>query len=173
MKHIQIIGVLAALFYAGFVGFIYLTAPRSIEDVAFKARETIEKATTSGQVLTGLYEVDQAKFSEGLEAFRAENYPLAKDQFSKADPENRDPNTQFYIAYSDYRQGWGRFSNDDLLFERALKTLDRVELLNKNFSSSDPDLKLKTPAELRNELSEGLRVTADDFNPLKIVRERK
>ena len=32
---------------------------------------------------------------------------------------------------------------------------------------------LATAAELKNELEEGLVVTADDFNPLKLVRERK
>jgi len=39
--------------------------------------------------------------------------------------------------------------------------------------SKDADLKLKTAAELRNEFEEGLKVTADDFNPLRLVRERK
>ena len=32
---------------------------------------------------------------------------------------------------------------------------------------------LQTPAELENEFEEGLRVTAEDFNPFKLTRERK
>ena len=39
--------------------------------------------------------------------------------------------------------------------------------------TDDADLQLRTPAELKNELEEGLRVTADDFNPLRVLRERK
>ena len=40
-------------------------------------------------------------------------FPPARAMFDEADPEKRDGRTQFYIAYSFYRQGWGRFSNDD------------------------------------------------------------
>jgi hypothetical protein len=32
---------------------------------------------------------------------------------------------------------------------------------------------LKTPAALLNELNEGMRVTPDDFNPLRALNERK
>ena len=98
---------------------------------------------------------------------------LARDAFAKADPDRRDANVQFYIAYSFYRQGWGRVSNDDAMFKQALESLERVTFIDKDFRSSDPDLKLRTPAELKNELEEGLRVTADDFNPLKVLRDRK
>jgi len=41
---------------------------------------------------------------------------VARDFFQKADPENRDAKTQYYIAYSYYRQGWGKLYNDDALF---------------------------------------------------------
>ena len=63
--------------------------------------------------------------------------------------------------------------NDDALFKQALESLERVNFIDKNFRSDDADLQLHTPAELKNELEEGLRVTADDFNPLKVLRERK
>ena len=159
--------------YGLFVVFLYAAEPRSLEEVTAKAVETVQNAATKGQVITGTYEIDRAKFDEGLAAFRQENYVLARDAFAKADPERRDANVQFYIAYSFYRQGWGRVSNDDAMFRQALETLERVALLDKDFRSSDPDLKLRTPAELKNELEEGLRVTADDFNPLKVLRERK
>ena len=106
-------------------------------------------------------------------AFRQDNFVLARDSFEKADPEKRDANTQFYIAYSFYRQGWGRFSNDDALFKQGLEALNRVVLLDRNFTSADSALVIRTPAELRNEFEEGLKVTSDDFNPLKAFRERK
>ena len=172
-RYIQILGILLTVIYGLFVVFLYVAEPRSLEEVTTKAVETVQNAATKGQVITGTYEADQAKFGEGLGAFRKDNFPAARDSFEKADPEKRDAKTQFYMAYSFYRQGWGRVSNDDLMFKRALESLDRVTMLDKDFRSDDPDLKLRTPAELRNELEEGLRVTADDFNPLKVFRERK
>lgn len=144
-----------------------------MDEVPQRARETIETAANKTRVVTNTYEVNKQQFDAGLAAFRNENYVLARDQFAKADPESRDANTQFYIAYSFYRQGWGRFSNDDELFAAGLKQLDKVDADDKNFISDDSELNLRTPAELRNEFNEGLRITADDFNPLKLTRERK
>ena len=172
-KYIQMIGIAMMAIYGLFVVFLYAAEPRSLEEVTAKAVETVQNAATKGQVITGTYEIDRAKFAEGLAAFRQENYVLARDAFAKADPERRDANVQFYIAYSFYRQGWGRVSNDDAMFRQALETLERATFVDKDFRSTDPDLKLRTPAELKNELEEGLRVTADDFNPLKVLRERK
>lgn len=159
--------------YGTFVIFLYAAEPRSLEELTAKAAETVQNAATKGQVITGTYEIDRAKFDEGLAAFRQGNYPLARDAFSKADPERRDARVQFYVAYSFYRQGWGRISNDDAMFRQALESLERVSFLDKDFRSDDPDLKLRTPAELKYELEEGLRVTAEDFNPLKVLRERQ
>ena len=172
-KYIQILGIVMTAVYGLFIAFLYAAEPRSLEELTAKAVETVQNAATKGQVITGTYEIDRAKFSEGLTAFRQENYPLARDAFAKADPERRDANVQFYVAYSFYRQGWGRVTNDDAMFRQALETLERVSFINKDYRSPDPDLTLRTPAELKHELDEGLRVTADDFNPLKILRERK
>lgn len=172
-KYIQILGIALTAVYGAFVIFLYAAEPRSLEELTSKAVETVQTAATKGQVIAGTYEIDRAKFEEGLAAFRQGNYPLARDAFAKADPERRNPKVQFYISYSYYRQGWGRVSNDDVMFRQALESLDRVDFLDKEFRSDDPDLKLRTPAELRNELEEGLRITADDFNPLKVFRERK
>lgn len=172
-KHIQILGVALTAFYGFFVAWIYVAAPKSLEELPAKAQETIEKATTTAQVITNTYEIDQARFNLGLQAFRQDNFIAARDAWEKADPERRDAKTQFYIAYSFYRQGFGRVSNDDALFRQGLQQLERVALADKGFRSDDADLKLRTPAELKNELEEGLKVTADDFNPLKVFRERK
>ena len=172
-KYIQILGLSLTLVYGAFVFFLYAAEPRSIEDISLKARATVENAVTKGQVMTGTYEVDQVKFAEGMRAFIQNNFVAARDSFERADPEKRDPKTQFYIAYSFYRQGWGRISNDDALFKQALQSVERVSQLNPNFRSDDAGLQLRTPAELKNELEEGMRVTADDFNPFRLVRERK
>ena len=172
-KYIQILGIALILTYGIFVVFLYAAEPRSLEEISSKAIETVQNAATKGQVITGTYEIDQAKFGEGMNAFRQNNFIVARDAFAKADPERRDAKTQYYVAYSFYRQGWGRLTNDDALFKQALESLERVNFIDKHFRSDDADLQLRTPAELKNELEEGLRVTADDFNPLKVLRERK
>ncbi|NNE97740.1 MAG: hypothetical protein HKN25_01835, partial [Pyrinomonadaceae bacterium] len=152
---------------------LYWAAPKSVEDMTVKAKQTVEQATTKAQVITNTYEVDKEKFAEGLKAFREDNFLVARDSFEKADKEKRDARTQFYIAYSFYRQGWGRISNDDELFAKGLEQVKRVRMLDEDFKSDDADLDLRTPVELKNELEEGLRITAGDFNPLKLTRERK
>ena len=142
-------------------------------DVSTKASETIESAKTKAQVITNTYSINQAKFDEGLRAFRKDNFVLARDLFERADKEKRDAKTQFYIAYSFYRQGWGRFANDDELFKKGLEQTIKVRKLDPDYKAADPDLKLKTPIELQHEFEEGLRITAADFNPFKLTRERK
>jgi hypothetical protein len=172
-KHIQILSISLTAVYGFAIAWLYVAAPKSLEELPAKAQQTIERATTTAQIVTNTYEIDQAKFSEGLQAFRRDNFVLARDAFSKADPERRDARTQFYVAYSFYRQGFGRVTNDDALFRQGLETVNRVIQLDNDFKSDDANLQLRTPAELKNELEEGLKVTADDFNPFKVFRERK
>lgn len=158
-KYIQVFGIVLAFIYAGFIIWLYAYEPKTLSEVATKATVSV-----------GTYEIDKTKFDEGLRLFRAENYPAARDFFLQADPEKRDTNTQFYIAYSFYRQGFGKVYNDDALFKQGLEALNQVD---PNFKTNDADLKLKTPAELKNELQQGLQFSAEDLNPLKIFRERK
>ena len=172
-KHIQILGLILTVIYGFFIAWLYWAEPKNLEEVSVKAKETIENTTTKGQIIIGTYEVDAAKFSDGLKAFRADNFVAARQFFENADPERRDAKTQFYIAYSFYRQGFGKLYNDDELFKKGLEQTNRVIALDKNFKSDDADLQMKTPAELKNEFEEGLKVTAEDFNPFKLTRERK
>ncbi len=172
-KYIHILGIVLTIIYGLFVIFVYATEPRSLEEITIRAGETVDNVVNKGQILTGTYEIDKTKFNEGLQAFRADNFLLARDRFIAADPERRDANTQFYIAYSYYRQGWGRVSNDDELFTKGLAEVKRMQLLNPDFRSTDENLQIKTAVELQNEFEEGLRVTASDFNPLRVFRERK
>ncbi len=172
-KYIQIAGTVLALLYGVFVAFLYMAAPTSISEIPQAALSTLDSVATTGRVVSGTYEINKAEFNSALADFRNANYTSARLHFERADPAKRDAATQFYIAYSHYRQAWGRLSNDDAQFRSALEVLKTVDSIDKDFRSADPDLKLPTTAELRNELEEGLRVTADDFNPLRIVRERK
>lgn len=172
-KHLQILGIVFSIVYFIAVAWLYVAAPKSLEDVSTKARETVENVATKGQIIVGAYEIDRAKFDEGLRNFRAGNFVAARDSFLRADPERLDASVQFYIAYSFYRQGWGKVYNDDQLFKQGLDQVNRVIELDRDYKSADADLKLRTPAELKNELEEGLQTTPEDLNPLKIFRERK
>ena len=171
-KHIQTAGLILTVVYGLFVVWIYWAAPKSVGEVTVKARETLEQAANEAKAATGTYEVDSEKFSRGLTAFRADNFVLARDLFEQADPKGIDPKTQYYIAYSFYRQGWGRFSNDDELFKQGLEQVEKVIALDREYKADDPGLKLKYPVELKKELEDGLKITADDFNPLRLTRER-
>ena len=172
-RYIQILGIALMLLYGAFVVFLYAAEPLSLGEISINAKNTIEDAVTTGQIVAGTYKIDDAALNAGVTAFRQDRFVAARDSFQKADPEKRDARTQFYIAYSFYRQGWGRVSNDDALFKQALETVDRVALLDRDYRSNDSNLQLHTPAELKAELEEGMQVTADDFNPLRLVRERK
>lgn len=173
-KYIQISSIVLVAVIGGFIVFLYATAPRSLEELSAKAKETVDNAVTKGQVLTGIYTANRVKVNQGIGQFRQEKYEIARELFNEADPEKRDGQTQFYIAYSFYREGWGKFANDDKLFEQAYEAGKRAQiLLGENFVSDDADLKLKTTADLLAEIEEGLRVTPDDFNPQKWFRERK
>lgn len=123
----------------------------------------------------GAYRVDEQAFADGLGFFRKDQFVEARAAFRRADPAERDARTQFYIAYSYYRQGWGRLYNDDTLFSEGLKRVDLAISLAPagRLVVEDPDLKMRTADELRAELEEGLRRDASDLNPLRVLRERK
>jgi hypothetical protein len=166
MRHklIQLIGIAWTLVYAAFVVWLYAAAPQSIGEVR-----------TQASVAVGTYEVDRARFDAGRELFLREQYAAARIEWERADPARRDARTQFYVAYSFYRQGWGRVYNDDALFRQGLEAADRAIALSPEapLNVEDPELKIHAAAELKAELEKGIERTADDFNPLKVFRERK
>ena len=166
MRHrvIQWVGIAWTLIYAALVVWLYAAAPQSVGDV-----------TTRASVAAGTYEVDRARFDAARELFLREQYAAARGEWERADPARRDARTQFYVAYSFYRQGWGRVYNDDALFRQGLEAADRAIALSADapLSVEDPGLKIRSAAELRAELEQGLERTADDFSPLKVFRERK
>jgi hypothetical protein len=166
MRHrlIQSVGVLWTCLFAFFVVWLYATEPQSVAEVADRA-----------SVAAGTYEIDRARFEAERELFRREQYAAARDEWGRADPAGRDARTQFYIAYAFYRQGWGRVYNDDALFRQGLDAAGRaIELSPEGaLRVEDPELKINSAAELKAELEEGLTRTAGDFNPLRVLRERK
>jgi hypothetical protein len=161
---IQWVGIAWTLVYAALVVWLYAAAPQSIAEVK-----------TQASVAAGTYEVDRARFDAGRELFLREQYAAARVEWERADPARRDARTQFYVAYSFYRQGWGRVYNDDALFRQGLEAVNLAINLSSNapLTVEDAELKMHTAAELKAEFEQGLERTADDFNPLKVFRERK
>jgi len=161
-KYIQILSIAMISASLAVIAFLYWAEPRSLAEVA-----------TKGQVATGTYSIDKAEADRGIASFRADRFDDARAAFARADPERRDAGTQFYMAYSYYRQGWGRLYNDDSLFKLGLDAVDRVMELDPNYRSADQSLGIRTPSELKNEFEDGLKITASDLNPMKLIRERK
>jgi tetratricopeptide (TPR) repeat protein len=163
-KSIQIAGVVWTLVYASFIVWIYATEPRSFREIA-----------TNTQVAAGVYEINQEKFNSGLTLFRRDQFRAARDEWAAADPAQRDPRTQFYMAYAFYREGWGRVYYDRALFSEGLAAVNRAINLNPNGTLvvDDPDLQLHTPSELKAELEQGTETSWKDLNPLKLIRTRK
>jgi tetratricopeptide (TPR) repeat protein len=162
-KFIQIIGLVVTIVYGAAIVWLYATEPRSFKEVA-----------TGAQVAAGTYQVDQEKFDAALALFRREQFRAARDEWQRADPAQSDPNTQFYIAYSFYREGWGRVYYDQELFKQGLEAVNRaIALAPGPLTVADENLQLHTAAELKAELEQGMERTWGDINPLKVMRQRK
>jgi hypothetical protein len=161
---IQSLGIAWTILYAALVVWLYATAPRSFAEM-----------TTEASAAVGTYEVDRARFDAARDLFRREQYRAARDEWARADPARRDAVTQFYIAYAFYREGWGRLYNDDALFRAGLEAVNRAIGLAPGgaLAVEDPELKIKSAAELKAELEQGAERDWGDLNPAKVFRERK
>jgi hypothetical protein len=166
MQHrlIQSIGITWTILYAVFIIWVYGTEPRSLGEVATKA-----------EVAAGTYQIDAQKFETGLALFRREQFRAAREEWEQADPAQRDARTQFYLAYSFYREGWGRIYNDTLLFKQGMDAVNRAISVapDHELTVDDPDLQIHTARELKVELEEGTERKWSDLNPLKVLRARK
>ena len=161
---IQLAGLGFTIAYAALIVWIYATEPRTFKEV-----------TTGVEVAAGTYEVNQEKFNSALNFFRHEQFRAARVEWQQADPAQRDARTQFYIAYSFYREGWGRIYFDQELFKQGVEAVNRAIALSSTntLTIDDPDLQMHTAAELKAELEQGLERNWSDVNPLKVLRTRK
>jgi hypothetical protein len=157
-------GLLLSILYAAVIVWTYSQQPRTMSQVTGGLASTV-----------GAYRVDQQAFADGLAFFRKDQFEEARAAFSRADPAERDAVTRFYIAYSYYREGWGRLYNDDTLFAQGLKQVDLAIALapGGRLVVDDAGLKMHTADELRAELSAGTRTDSSDFDPRRLFRERK
>ena len=160
---IRLAGACTACLYAAFIVWVYVNQPRTMAQVTGGVASTV-----------GAYRIDQAGFDDGLRSFRGDRFPDARAAFERADPAQHDPRTQFYIAYSYYRQGFGRLYNDDALFRQGLGAVNRaIAVSSGQLVVDDPNLGMRSAAELKAELERGLVTELDDLNPLKLLRVRK
>jgi hypothetical protein len=158
---VRVAGLALTMLYAALIAWAHIRQPQ-----------------TAAQVSGGLaaivhaYRIDQQAFDDGLRFFHEGQFQAARAAFARADPAERDPRTQFYIAYACYREGWGRLYNDRALFELGLAAVDRAiaSAPGGRVIVNDPDLQLHSADELRVELVAGLE---HPVHPLGVFRGRK
>lgn len=154
-------GLFFAILYASAIGWMYVRQPQ-----------------TAAQVSGGLasfvhaYRVDQQAFDDGVRFFHQDQFEAARSAFGRADPAQRDARTQFYVAYSHYRQGWGRVYIDRAEFSAGLEAVNRAMALapNGRIVVDDPQLQMQSGDELKAELERGL---AHPVHPLDVLEKRK
>jgi hypothetical protein len=157
-------GLVLSISYAALIVWLYAAQPQTIAEVS--------GGLASG---VGAYRVDSQAMADALGFFRRDAFPEARAAFDRADPAHRDATAQFYIAYSYYREGWGRLYSDDTLYAKGLEAVDRAIAVAPahRVVVDDPTLQMHTADELRAELQRGVTREASDFNPLRVFRPRK
>lgn len=163
-RTVRIAGLGMSVAYGALIGWLYAHQPQTFAEVTGGLTSAV-----------GAYRIDQQALEDGLRFFHNDQFVEARLAFERADPASRDPVTQFYIAYSYYRQGWGRFYHDDDLYAQGLQTIDRAlaEAPGGRIAVDDPRLGMHTGEELKAELEAGLRRELSDFNPARLTRPRK
>ncbi|MCA1586715.1 MAG: hypothetical protein LC791_18735, partial [Acidobacteria bacterium] len=145
---VRSVGLGLSILYAAFIGWLYAAKPQTFAEVTGGLASSI-----------GAYEIDARQFADGLSFFRADRFSEARAAFERADPAHRDARTQFYIAYSFYRQGWGRTYHDDGLYRQGLEAVERAIALapgGRLVVDDDPNLGAPSADELEAELQAGL-----------------
>lgn len=158
------VGLAVTIAFATLIGWLYVRQP-----------QTLAQVTGGLSAAAGIYQVDAQAFADGLRFFRNEQFVEARLAFARADPAVRDARTQFYIAYSYYRQGWGRLYHDNRLYAEGLAALDRATALAPagRLVVDDETLGMHTAEEVKAELEAGMRVEPSDFSPVRVFRPRK
>jgi hypothetical protein len=157
-------GLVITSTYAAFIGWLLAAQPRTIAEVRGGLTASI-----------GAYRIDETSFDQGLAFFRNDRFVESRAAFARADPAVRDSRTQFYIAYSYYRQGWHRTHGDDHLYRAGLEAVDRAIALapNGRVVVDDPGLLMHTADELKAELEAGLTRDLSDLDPRRLWQPRK
>jgi len=161
---LRALGLAAAGSYLLLIAWLYAHQP-----------QTVAEMTGALTASVGAYQIDRQAFDDGRRFFRADQFEAARLAFDRADAARQDPKTQFYIAYSYYRQGWGRVYDDEALFARGLEAINRaIGVADRGrIVVDDPDLQMHSADELKAELQAGLRHDSWNLNPMRLLRRRK
>ena len=161
---VRMAGLALTLAYATFILWLYAAQPQTVAQV-------------SGRMASGIgaYRVDPQATSDGKAFLYRDQHPEARAAFERADPAHLDARTQFYIAYSYYRQGWGPLYHDNRLYAEGLIVIDRAITIAESgrLVVADPDLAMHTAEELKAELEAGMRLDPSDLNPMRLFGVRK
>jgi hypothetical protein len=161
---VRVAGLVLSIAYAAAIVWLYSSQPQTRAEAVGGLAATL-----------GAYRIDRQAFDDGVAFFRQDKFAEARLAFDRADPARRDALTQFYIAYSFYREGWGRVYNDDKLFKAGLDAVNRaIEVApDRRLVADDGTLQMHSAEELKVELERGLTREASDFNPLRVFGSRK
>jgi hypothetical protein len=157
-------GLVLTAAYAVLIAWLYAAQPRTMAEV---------KGGLAASV--GAYGIDPVAFDDGLRYFRQDRFAEARAALARADPATRDARTQFYIAYSYYREGWHRTHHDDELYRKGVEVVTHAISLapDGRLVVEDPELSMHNPDELKAELEAGLTTDASDFDPRRLLQRRK
>jgi hypothetical protein len=163
-RSVRLAGLVLTMSYAALIVWLYARQPQTFAQVTGGLAATV-----------GAYRIDAQAFDDGRRFFAGDQFVEARAAFGRADPAQRDARTQFYVAYSYYREGWGRLYHDDRLYAQGLEAINRAITLapRGRLIVDDPALLMHSADEVKVELEAGLRREASDLNPLKVLRSRK
>jgi len=136
--------------------------------------QTFAEATGALTATVGAYHVDEQAFADGFRFFHRDQFAAARLAFDRADPAHQEPRTQFYIAYSYYREGWGRMYVDKVLFTRGLEAINRAIAAapGGRIVVDDANLQMRSGDELKAELEAGIQA-GTEMNPFTILRRQR
>jgi hypothetical protein len=160
---VRTLGISVAVSYFAAIVWIYSREP-----------QTFAEARGALTASVGAYRIDSQAFADGLQFFYDDQFAAARVAFGRADTANQDPTTQFYIAYSYYREGWGRVYVSKDLFARGLESINRAIAAapRGRVVIADRDLLMHSADELKAELESGLQAGAN-LNPLTIAQRAR
>jgi hypothetical protein len=161
---VRSVGLGATVLYGALIGWLFASQPGTVAEAIGGMAATV-----------GAYRIDEQAFADGLAFFRHDQFVEARAAFARADTATRDARTQFYVAYSYYRQGWHRTHHDDALYRAGLAAVEQAIALapDGRLVVEDPNLVMHNADELKAEIDAGLRTDASDFNPLRLLESRK
>jgi hypothetical protein len=156
-RPIQIAGLVITVLYGSFIVWVYARHP-----------QTLAELKTQASIQANVYRINQPNFDEALKEFDSRDYNSAIGQLKLADPAQKDPTTQYYIAYSYYLLGRGRIFNDEVMFNNAIAAVDRCldNSPDHIFEMDRTDLEIRNADTLRQKLIDGLKYTMPSLNPM-------